>query len=188
MRNRSYGFAAAVVLLLAVLPGCRKEGGASGQASLGSLKGEVAGITWLVPKRWMAEGERPMRVATYAVPAAEGDSERAECAVYFFGAGQGGDVNANIDRWFGQFENADAPVKGSREVNGIQVTTVQIAGTYLAPGGPMMASTGKKENYKLLGAIAEGPGGTVFFKMTGPAKTVTAASSEFDALVGSISK
>jgi hypothetical protein len=52
----------------------------------------------------------------------------------------------------------------------------------------MMESQGKKENYRLLGAIVEAPEGLVFFKFTGPAKTIAAADTEFDALIGSVSK
>jgi hypothetical protein len=52
----------------------------------------------------------------------------------------------------------------------------------------MMAPTGKKENFRLLGAIVEGPQGSVFFKLTGPASTIAAAEQEFDALIGSLTK
>jgi hypothetical protein len=129
-----------------------------------------------------------MRVATYSVPAAEGDAEGGECAVFYFGTGQGGDVNSNIERWGSQFESAAKAVKTTMQVSGMNVTRVQISGTYLAPAGPMMESQGKKENYRLLGAIVEAPEGMVFFKFTGPAKTIAAADTEFDALIGSASK
>ena len=106
----------------------------------------------------------------------------------YFGGGQGGDIDMNIQRWGSQFEDAGEAQKSSSQVNGMNVTRVEIAGTYLAPGGPMMESQGKKENHRLLGAIVEGPEGTVFFKFTGPAKTIDAAKGEFDAMLGSIAK
>jgi hypothetical protein len=40
----------------------------------------------------------------------------------------------------------------------------------------------------LLGAIIEGPSGEVFFKLTGPAKTIAAAESEFQAMLKSVKK
>jgi len=40
-----------------------------------------------------------MRAATYTIVPAAGDTASAECVVYFFGAGQGGSVEANLDRW-----------------------------------------------------------------------------------------
>jgi hypothetical protein len=129
-----------------------------------------------------------MRVATYMIPPADGDSDGAECAVFFFGTGQGGDVQSNINRWLGQFENAGKPEQSSKDVNGLHVTLVSVSGTYLAPGGPMMQSQGKKADYRLLGAIIEAPEGAVFFKLTGPLKTVGSAEKEFDSLVSSVSK
>ena len=43
-----------------------------------------------------------MRAATYTIPPVAGDTASAECVVYFFGAGQGGSVQANLDHWKGQ--------------------------------------------------------------------------------------
>jgi hypothetical protein len=128
-----------------------------------------------------------MRVATYAVPAAKG-AEAGECAVFFFGTGQGGGIDDNVARWAKQFEGASAPKPTTTTVAGMRVTRTEVAGAYLAPGGPMMQSTGKKTGYRLLGAIVEAPEGNVFFKLTGPAATVGAAQAEFDALVVSLRK
>jgi len=165
-----------------VLPGCKKD------STLGSAKGGVAGVQWTVPARWTPQGERPMRAATYSTPAESGDAEGAECGVFYFGADAGGSVEPNIERWYSQFEGASSPSRSTKEVNGLNVTLVQIAGAFLAPAGPMMAPTGKKDNFRLLGAIVQGPQGSVFFKLTGPAKTVAAAEKEFDAMVQSLAK
>ncbi len=179
---------AAGALALAFIGCSKKQGGGEHGDLLGSNTGSVAGVQWSVPKRWEAQGQRPMRAATYGVPPAEGDSEAGECAVYYFGNDQGGSVDANIERWAGQFDHPSGVDRGTRDANGMKVSTVKIAGTYLAPSGPMMMPSAKKDNYKLLGAIVEGPQGSVFFKFTGPAKTVDNASQEFDALVGSLKK
>jgi hypothetical protein len=147
----------------------------------------VAGIHWSRPTAWGVMPPRQMRVTTYSIPAAEGDAEGAECGVFHFGSGQGGDLQANIARWVQQFENGKLE-QSKKEVNGLNVTLVQIAGAYLAPSGPMMQSSGKKDNFRLLGAIVEAPEGSVFFKLTGPAKTVGACQGDFDKLVGSFAK
>ncbi|HVO11097.1 MAG TPA: hypothetical protein VMX54_10200 [Vicinamibacteria bacterium] len=147
----------------------------------------AGGIEWKVPAGWTAGGGSAMRVATYTVPAAKG-SEPGECAVFFFGAGQGGSVEANVERWSRQFEGTPKPERTSTTAAGLPVTRVQLAGTYLAPGGPMMQSTGKRAGYRLLGTIVEAPQGNVFFKLTGPGATVTAALPTFDALITSIRK
>jgi len=133
-----------------------------------------------------------MRAATYEVPAAKGDSEPAELAVFYFGQGQGGDVDANIRRWAGQFETPDGtpvtrtPKTRKLKVAGLPVTTVDVQGTYTASMGPMSPVKTKKPGYRLLGAIVEGPEGAVFFKLTGPEKTVASAKAAFDAMVKSI--
>jgi hypothetical protein len=49
-------------------------------------------------------------------------------------------------------------------------------------GGPTESTTGSK----LIGAVVEGPGGPWFFKISGPAATVSAAEPEFDAMLRSV--
>jgi hypothetical protein len=147
----------------------------------------AGGIAWTMPACWTAGAGSSMRVATYAVPAAK-EAEKGECAVFFFGPGQGGGVEDNVARWGKQFEGAPKPTQTTATVAGLRVTRAEVAGTYLAPGGPMMQSTGKKTGYRLLGAIVEAPGGNVFFKLTGPATTIAAAKGDFETLVASIRK
>jgi hypothetical protein len=126
-----------------------------------------------------------MRVATYDVPGAK-DAEAGQCAVFYFGRGQGGGVEANVQRWAGQFKEKPTPKQERRTVAGLSVTLVDVEGTYTNPGGGMMQSQGEKAGYRLLGAIVEAPEGNVFFKLTGPAATVSAAEAAFDGLIGSI--
>ncbi len=157
-------------------------------ASNAAPSASVAGIEWTVPQNWKAQPDRPMRIVTYSIPVAQGDTEAGECAVFFFGPGQGGDVRSNINRWISQFETESKAEESSKMINDLKVTTVSIAGAYLAPGGPMMQSQGKKPNYRLLGAIVEAPDGAVFFKTTGPAATIAASEKDFTSLVNSIRK
>jgi len=146
----------------------------------------AGGVRWSVPARWKEKPERPMRAATYAVPTAGGAAE-AECAVFYFGKGQGGSVEENLSRWAKQFDGGP-PKTETKTVAGLPVHVTDISGTYLAAGGPMMQTQEKKPGYRLLGAIVETPEGLVFFKLTGPAATVAAARADFDALVRSLTK
>jgi hypothetical protein len=159
-----------------------------------TLAETAGGIKWTAPPAWKAQPDRPMRVATYTVPKSAGDPEDGECAVFYFGAGQGGGVDANIQRWIGQFE---APGGGPVDklaktwkttLSGMPVTRIDVAGTYKAAGGPMMQSTGAKPGYRLLGAIVEGPQGAVFFKFTAPARTAAAQQPAFEKLLQSVSR
>lgn len=156
----------------------------------GLAPGEPAstgGITWTVPSSWARGQGRPMRVATYEVPASKG-VEAGECAVFYFGRGQGGELDANVQRWAGQFKEKPTPKRERRTVAGMPVTRVDVEGTYLNPGGGMMQSQGEKPGYRLLGAIVEGPEGNVFFKLTGPKATVDAAEAAFDGLLASLTR
>ncbi len=122
-----------------------------------------------------------MRAATYLV-------EDAECAVYFFGPGQGGSVQANIDRWKGQFAQPAAAKTGNRIIHGLKVTTIDITGTYSGMAGPMGGAAEPKAGYRMLGAIVENPGGNIFLKFSGPAKTIAANQGKFEQLLASFDK
>ncbi len=155
-------------------------------SSSGGQSGGSGAVKWTMPARWKAGPPKQMRAATYLIPAAAGDSEDAECAVFM---NIGGGVQANIDRWAGQFEKTDGPPIQKREtINGLLVTTVEVSGTFKGGGAMMGQSSGPKASYRLLGAIAEAPEGEVFFKLTGPAKTVAAALNEFQAMLKSLKK
>jgi hypothetical protein len=151
-----------------------------------AIEGSAGGLRWTVPARWQATASRPMRIATYKIPAAPG-TEDGECGIFYFGKGQGGSVEENVERWAAQFEAvASKPRPVVRTINRLRVHTVEIAGTYLSPGGPMMQSQGKRPGWRLSGAIVEAPEGLVFFKCTGPATTIEKARGELEALLASL--
>jgi hypothetical protein len=177
-----------VAVLLLTLAACSRTESDRSSGTLVDEQAPVAGLRWSHPASWTKQHDLPMRVATYLIPAADGDAESGECGVFYFGSDQGGGVDMNIQRWGSQFEGATQAEKTAMEVNGVPVTIARIEGTYLVPAGPMMESQGKKEGYKLLAAIVEGPEGMVFFKCTGPEKTIDGAQEEFLAMVNSLRK
>jgi hypothetical protein len=154
----------------------------------GAGSGSTA-LTWTAPTGWVAE--RPtssMRKAQYRVPG------EAECVVFYFGPGQGGDPMANAQRWASQFTLADGrPGSAGLKIEGgqvgdIDVLRVEVAGTY--HGGFMMQQqkSAPRPNRLLLGAIATGPDANWFFKLIGPAATVEAERAAFETLVGSLER
>jgi hypothetical protein len=151
----------------------------------------VAGLRWTTPVGWTNQGSRPMRAATYIVPGATA-TDTAECAVYFFGAGKGGTVEANIERWRGQVLDADGKPHNAhvskRQAHGLTITLIDTSGTYTGMGGPMAKEPSSNPGYRLLGGIVEGPSGNVFIKFTGPEKTVAVNQQKFDALINSFDK
>jgi hypothetical protein len=193
MKTNQAHFILLLSLALFTIVGCGKKPDGTKSSGNVSLTKEspdivVAGIQWSHPGRWTKLPPRQMRAVTYSIPTASGDAEPGECAVFYFGSQQGGDIQSNIDRWVSQFENPSAPQQSTKKIREINATLVSVTGNYLAPSGPMMESSGKKENYKLLGAIIEAPQGNVFFKFTATAKTAEAAESEFHAMIESITK
>jgi hypothetical protein len=151
-----------------------------------------AALTWTAPPGWQAETpSNSMRKAQYRVAGEAGD---AECIVFYFGPGQGGDARSNAQRWADQFTLADGRPGNegmkveNRTVGDIEVLVVTVSGTY--QGGFRMQSPQEppKPNQMLLGAVAQGPDANWFFKLTGPKPTVEAQRSAFEALVGSLNR
>jgi hypothetical protein len=136
-------------------------------------------LRYKAPDGWVKEPtSSAMRVAQYKLPRAEGDSEDALLVIYYFGATQGGSVQANIDRWISQMQQPDgsaAKDKAKTEtntVNGLKVTSVDVAGTYTAEMAPGSGTMHNDANYRLRAAVVETPKGNYFLKLVGPAKTM----------------
>ena len=136
-------------------------------------------LRYKVPEGWVTEKPTSsMRAAQYKLPKSEGDPEDASLVLYFFGAGQGGSVSDNIDRWMGQMQQPDGSAskdKATTEtitVNGLKVTMVDVNGTYTAQMSPGSDTHFNNSNYRLRAAVIETPKGNYFAKLIGPAKTV----------------
>lgn len=143
-------------------------------------------LSAVAPAGWVAQPpSSSMRVAQYGLPGPAGE---ATLGIFFFGPGQGGSVEANIERWYGQFTQADGqPVQGrrwTRQVGDIEITGADVSGIF--SGGMGMGSAQPQAGYRMLGAIAAHRSGTVFFKMTGPAQTVEQWAASFDQFLGSL--
>ena len=139
-------------------------------------------VVYEAPAGWQkAENPNPMRKATFKIPHAEGDAEDAELSV----SQAGGTVDANVQRWAGQFERGkDEPVSRKQmKVGDLDVTVVELHGTFAGGGMPGAPAAGPKTNWALLGAIVETQGSLTFFKLTGPEKTVQSAKPAFDKFV-----
>jgi hypothetical protein len=125
-----------------------------------------------------------MRRATYQV---EGEGGSAEIAVFYFGAGEGGGVEANIARWIGQFQGlpADSAKRSENKVGELNVHEVRVEkGTFASgmPGGPAKS----QEGWGMRAAVVETPAGNYFFKLIGPASTVDAQEANFTAFLQSL--
>lgn len=148
-----------------------------------------AALAWSAPNGWISEPpSNTMRRAQYKVPGPGGE---AECVVFYFGPGQGGDPLSNAERWASQFVGADGQPMTDKvktrelEVGASKVLIVEAAGTFMA--GSMMGGPGEaRPGYALLGAVAPGPDANWFFKMTGPETTIKAQTVAFEAMLKSL--
>jgi hypothetical protein len=147
-------------------------------------------LTFTAPAEWKSrQAASSMRVAEFVVPRAQGDPEDGELIVYFFG-GTGGSVDANVQRWIGQFQQpAGAPADGRRttlSVGDLKITTVDVRGTYVAEVRPGSTERHDKPDFRMRAAVVETPRGPYFVKFTGPARTVEAASAGFEGFIKSL--
>jgi len=167
----------------------------SGVASLNTYAADapatfkVSEFTFTPPAKWeKVETASPMRKAQFKVNDAD-KKNSAEVVFFHFGPGDGGGVQANVDRWFGQFEGPREKIGAKSDEAKIgkhKVTFVRAEGTYLngMPGG----SRTPQANSALRGAIIESDQGAVFVKMTGPAALVKSAEDDFRKMIESALK
>ena len=152
-------------------------GAASLQGSLPPADSDPPAVVWKAPDGWQ-EGPNPnaMRIATYLVPGGvEVSVSRA-----------GGSTDANIQRWIAQFQDLARDTRAEKTVHGLQVITVDIAGTYVGGGMTMGGPADRKRDWAMGGAIVESRSPPYFFKMTGPAAAVHAARPVFDRFLDSV--
>ena len=123
----------------------------------------------------------------FAIPSA-GDLPPGRMTVM----GAGGSVQANVERWYGQFEQPDGSATKDKattkaiKIAGSTVTMVDVSGTFKdMPGGPFAGGkTIERPDYRMLAAIIEtAESGSFFLKFYGPAATVAKEADGFRKMV-----
>jgi hypothetical protein len=152
----------------------------------------ATGLTFTTPEGWRkVTTTSSMRVADFSLPHADGDSEDAELVVYYFG-GQAGSVDANIQRWVGQMQqpggraSSQVAKKQTRKVNGLDVTLLDLSGTFVAEMSPGASAHNSKPNFRLRAAVIETAHGPYYIKLTGPQQTVSKWDASFERFVASL--
>ncbi|MFN2532749.1 MAG: hypothetical protein ABR555_15770 [Pyrinomonadaceae bacterium] len=157
---------------------------AQGNQASQNIKSE---LQYKVPEGWVIEHPTSsMRAAQYKLPKAAGDEDDASLVLYYFGQGQGGSTQANIDRWINQMKqpdgqpSTDKAKSDSLTVNGLKVTTVDVSGRYAAEMSPGSGTFSDKPNYRMRAAVVETPKGSYFAKLVGPARTIQQWNQSFN--------
>ena len=101
----------------------------------------------------------------------------------------GGGVDANIERWYGQFTQPDGASTRDRakvkkiKVGGEEIHLVDLSGTYKDQRGPMAPAV-QREKYRMLAAIIPTKNaGTYYLKLYGPERTIADSEKAFVTMI-----
>jgi hypothetical protein len=138
------------------------------------------GLAWQKPGSWLESEGRPMRLATFTF----GGSTQAECYIAVL-PGPAGGLAANINRWQSQMGHEPLSDEGIEALQQIIVLgdaahVVEITGAFTGMDGKVQPES------SMLGVIRRLPDRTVFVKMTGPRREISAERENFLAFCASL--
>jgi hypothetical protein len=145
----------------------------------------VSAYTFTLPEGWKSvPPASAMRKAQLSIPGKDG-AKGADVTFFHFGSeGGAGGVQANVQRWLGQFAAAEGASKTEPlDIAGTKVTIVSTEGTM--KGGQFGGPAQDEPDFALLGAIIEHADGPVFIKGTGPKALIKESREKFMAMVKS---
>ncbi len=150
----------------------------------------ATGLGYDSPADWTSKpSPSSMRVAQWELL---GDDAPAEVVIFYFGEGGGGGVDANLERWFGQFEQPDGSTTREkatiteRSVNGLELTIVDMRGTFVAPVRPGAPQRNNRPGHRMIAAVVEGGTGPWYIRVLGPVATVTKWEASVEAFLSSL--
>lgn len=141
------------------------------------------------PEAWVRKQPKTRIVEhEFAIPVVGGDEIEGRFTVM----GAGGGVDANIQRWLGQFTQPDGSSTKEKskvqkmQINGVEVHYVDIAGDFKDQPGPFAPAV-TRENYRMLGAIiVTEKAGMHFLKLYGPKATVSGQEEPFKQMLNGL--
>lgn len=143
-------------------------------------------LAFVPQPEWIEETpSSAMRKAQYRLP---GDAGEATLVVYHFGP-RTGTLEANLERWAGQFEQPDGGESSARmtreprRVGELEVLLVDLSGTYVAETFPGSGEHVREEGWRMLTAVIDTPEGPYYAKLVGPQATVDAHAARLDSFL-----
>ena len=140
-----------------------------------------------VPQNWKRENpSSSMRIAQFVLPGNDGDGEM----VIF--SGIGGSVDANLERWYGQFQSeagtsvSEFAQKKHIHNNDLEITISCAEGTYFKSSMGMGEPTTEMPNYAVMAAIVIAKDAPYFFKGIGPKSPMELNQKKFESFIRSI--
>jgi hypothetical protein len=145
----------------------------------------IAGLKSTTPADWKHETpSSSMRMAQFKLPAAEGDKDGAELAVFKMVAS--GSIDQNLDRQRAKFLPAQGKdkieeTKDKLKVGAIEATYLDLTGTYKKKESPMAEKftpvPGQRQLYVLFDSKE---GDSYYLVLLGPEKTVAKHKKAFE--------
>ena len=134
----------------------------------------VDGVVVSAPKDWTRERTKNnMREAQFRVAHADNDEHDGE---FWISRAVGQDMARNLARWRGQFEeNPEAEVE-QRDVNGLEVVLVELAGTYRYKESMMSRTVESRPEYRALIAMVDKH---LFLRVIAPEATIQKCRAGF---------
>lgn len=159
----------ACVVALTGWTGFAPGGGKGADVTLDGLKSRT-------PANWIQEAPKlKTRLAQFRVPKAANDPQDGEVTIAYFGAGGGGGLADNIERW----KSMVIPPKGKNvddifkketlKVGDVTLTMVDMEGTY--KGAPF-EKIEPRPNYRMIRVHFASKNGPYYIGFVGPARTV----------------
>ena len=152
-------------------------------------------LEFVLPNAWVVEQPTSsMRKAQLRLPG--GDDGDAQLVIYNFGTTPeaGGSVEANFDRWCGQFvqvdgsESKDIAVRREAQISGMAVHSIDISGRYVAAVRPGNPEKHDKPDHRMMGSVIISPEGKYFLKLLGPSSTVEKHAERYEAFLSSLKR
>lgn len=149
---------------------------------------QTTSFTWTAPQGWkQVTPSSTMRIAQFDLDATWPDGIPVQCAIF---PAIGGGKQANIDRWIGQFQQADGSASKDKAKlaessrDGLSVTRIELRGQF---SDGMQKPPRQTDDGMLLGAIVEAPDGdNLYVKLTGPRAAIESEAARFDEFVASL--
>jgi len=148
------------------------------------------------PGEWkVKESTKPLRLLEITLPSSEKGLADGQLVITHFGKGQGGGIDANLDRWYSQMEQPDgsasakAAKKSEIKNDAAKITWVDIPGTLLDRPFPASPDVTKRPKYRLFAAMVDGGAeGPYWIRVTGPDSVLVAHRDAFEKFLKSVAK